>query len=76
MPFSWRDLKPVQMRVLGDMAEAGFRQAMLLSQGSLAICWSNGLAGSIFGLAILPLLWPPWCPAKSLLRGRGLAASA
>ena len=35
--------------VLGDMAEASFRQAMLLSQGSLAIFWSNPLVGSIAG---------------------------
>ena len=46
--------------VLGDMAEASFRQAMLLSQGSLSIFWSNGLVGSIVGLAMLMLLWPLW----------------
>lgn len=44
--------------VLGDMAEASFRQAMLLSQGSLAIFWSNPLVGSIVGLALVLLLWP------------------
>ncbi|MEN9628484.1 MAG: hypothetical protein RJA10_1711 [Pseudomonadota bacterium] len=44
--------------VLGDMAEASFRQAMLLSQGSLAIFWSNGLVGSIAGLALILLVWP------------------
>jgi putative tricarboxylic transport membrane protein len=44
--------------VLGDMAEASFRQAMLLSQGSLSIFWSNPLVGSIAGLAIVMLLWP------------------
>jgi putative tricarboxylic transport membrane protein len=44
--------------VLGDMAEASFRQAMLLSQGSLSIFWSNPLVGSITGLAILLLVWP------------------
>jgi putative tricarboxylic transport membrane protein len=44
--------------VLGDMAEASFRQAMLLSQGSLSIFWSNGLVGSITGLALLLLAWP------------------
>ena len=43
--------------VLGDMAEASFRQAMLLSQGSLTILWSNWLVGSITTLALL-LLWP------------------
>ena len=44
--------------VLGDMAEASFRQAMLLSQGSLAIFWSNPLVASIAGLALVLLLWP------------------
>ena len=44
--------------VLGDMAEASFRQSMLLSQGSLSIFWSNPLVGGIAGLALLLLLWP------------------
>jgi len=44
--------------VLGDMAEASFRQAMLSSQGSLAIFWANPLVGSIVALAMLMLLWP------------------
>ena len=44
--------------VLGDMAEASFRQAMLLSQGSMGIFWSNGLVGSITTLALILLLWP------------------
>jgi putative tricarboxylic transport membrane protein len=44
--------------VLGDMAESSFRQAMLLSQGSLAIFWSNALVSSIAGLAICMLVWP------------------
>jgi len=44
--------------VLGDMAEASFRQSMLMSQGNLSIFWSNGLVGGIFGLAILMLVWP------------------
>ena len=44
--------------VLGDMAEASFRQAMLSSQGSLAIFWANGLVGSITALALILLLWP------------------
>jgi putative tricarboxylic transport membrane protein len=46
--------------VLGDMAESSFRQAMLLSQGSLSIFWANPLVGSIAGLAIIMLLWPLW----------------
>jgi putative tricarboxylic transport membrane protein len=44
--------------VLGDMAEASFRQAMLLSQGDIAIFWSNWLVGSICGLAMVMLFWP------------------
>ena len=45
--------------VLGDMAESSFRQAMLLSQGSLAIFWSNGLVGGLMGLGLLMLFWQP-----------------
>jgi putative tricarboxylic transport membrane protein len=56
--------------VLGDMAEASFRQAMLLSQGSLAIFWSNPLVGSIVGLAMLMLLWPLWGMVKRQLARR------
>jgi putative tricarboxylic transport membrane protein len=44
--------------VLGDMAETAFRQSMLLSGGSLAIFWSNGLVGSIVTLALVILSWP------------------
>jgi putative tricarboxylic transport membrane protein len=54
--------------VLGDMAESSFRQAMLLSNGSLSIFWSNALVGSIMGLAMLMLFWP--------LISRGLAAAS
>jgi len=56
--------------VLGDMAEASFRQAMLLSQGSLSIFWSNGLVASITGLALLLLVWPLWGKAKAMARAR------
>ena len=56
--------------VLGDMAEASFRQAMLLSQGSLGIFWSNGLVGSITALALALLLWPLLGRVRSLLRAR------
>ena len=61
--------------VLGDMAESSFRQAMLLSQGSLSIFWSNPLVGSIAGLAIALLVWPllgklkSWARAKETTRG-------
>ena len=60
--------------VLGDMAEASFRQAMLISQGSISIFWSNPLVGSIAGLALLMLLSPLWGMAKrSVLRREGVA---
>ncbi len=56
--------------VLGDMAEASFRQAMLISQGSVGIFWSNGLVGTITTLALGLLLWPLWGAAKNLARAR------
>lgn len=55
--------------VLGDKAEANFRQSMLLSQGELSIFWSNGLVGGITGLALLMLLWPLIDVAKRWARG-------
>jgi putative tricarboxylic transport membrane protein len=56
--------------VLGDMAEASFRQSMLMSQGSLSIFWSNGLVGGIFALAMLMLVWPVVDGLVSTLRGK------
>ncbi len=44
--------------VLGDRAEDSFRQAMLLSQGSLDIFFSNTLVGTITTLALVLLFWP------------------
>ncbi len=44
--------------VLGDRAEEAFRQAMLGSQGSLTVFFSNWLVGSIMGLGVILLLWP------------------
>jgi putative tricarboxylic transport membrane protein len=55
--------------VLGDMAEASFRQSMLLSQGSLAIFWANPLVGSLTGLALLMLVWPLIGRVKDSMRG-------
>jgi putative tricarboxylic transport membrane protein len=54
--------------VLGDMAESNFRNAMILSDGSLSIFWSNGLVGSICGLSILMLLWPALAAGLQRLR--------
>ena len=61
--------------VLGDMAEASFRQAMLLSQGSVSIFWSNPLVGSIAGLALLLLVWPIFGAMKQAARKREYTAS-
>jgi putative tricarboxylic transport membrane protein len=44
--------------VLGDRAESSFRQAMLVSQGDLSVFFSNGLVGSMTGLALFLLFWP------------------
>ena len=44
--------------VLGDKAEEGFRQALLGSQGSLGVFFSNWLVGSIMGLGIVLAFWP------------------
>jgi putative tricarboxylic transport membrane protein len=44
--------------VLGDRAEASFRQAMLVSQGEMSVFFSNGLVGALTGLALFLLFWP------------------
>jgi putative tricarboxylic transport membrane protein len=44
--------------VLGDKAEEAFRQALLGSQGSVTVFWSNGLVGSIMLLGLIALFWP------------------
>jgi putative tricarboxylic transport membrane protein len=44
--------------VLGDNAENGFRQSMLLSAGDLRIFFSNKLVGGMTALALLLLFWP------------------
>jgi putative tricarboxylic transport membrane protein len=56
--------------VLGDMAESSFRQAMLISQGSLTIFWSNPLVGSIVTLALVMLFWPAITIGLAKLRAR------
>jgi putative tricarboxylic transport membrane protein len=60
--------------VLGDMAESSFRQAMLLSQGSLTIFWSNPLVGGLTAVAVALLVWPLWGHAKAVARARERAA--
>jgi putative tricarboxylic transport membrane protein len=44
--------------VLGDKAEEAFRQALLGSQGSLSIFYSNWLVSSIMTLGLILLFWP------------------
>ncbi|MGL4260277.1 MAG: tripartite tricarboxylate transporter permease [Afipia sp.] len=44
--------------VLGDKAEEAFRQALLGSQGSLGVFFSNGLVGTIMTLGLIALFWP------------------
>ena len=56
--------------VLGDMAEASFRQSMLLSQGDVSIFWSNKLVGGIAGLAVVMLIWPLLGSVKSLFSAK------
>jgi putative tricarboxylic transport membrane protein len=53
--------------VLGDLAESSFRQAMLISQGSVTIFWSNWLVGGIMTLGMLLLFWPlvSWILSKA-----------
>jgi len=54
--------------VLGDRAEAGFRQAMLVSQGDMGIFFSNALVGTLTGLALFLLFWPLIALAISRIR--------
>src|SRR4051794_39321450 len=53
--------------VLGDRAEAAFRQAMLVSQGDLRVFFSNALVGTMTGLALVLLVWPlvTWLVSRS-----------
>jgi putative tricarboxylic transport membrane protein len=44
--------------VLGDAAEAAFRQALLGSQGDLTIFFSNGLVGTLTAVGLALLFWP------------------
>jgi putative tricarboxylic transport membrane protein len=44
--------------VLGDRAESSFRQAILISEGSLGIFFANPLVGSLTTLALLLIAWP------------------
>ena len=56
--------------VIGDKAEDAFRQALIMSKGSLAIFWSNPLVGSLMALGFALLLWPAFAAVLRLLVGR------
>ena len=56
--------------VLGDRAEASFRQAMLVSQGDLTVFFANGLVGTMTALALALLIWPLLAWALGRLRAR------
>ncbi|HXV22675.1 MAG TPA: tripartite tricarboxylate transporter permease [Alphaproteobacteria bacterium] len=62
--------------VLGDLAESSFRQSMLISNGSLAIFWSNWLVGTICTLAFFLLFWPLISMGLARLRRRQVAVEA
>ena len=57
--------------VLGDRAEASFRQAMLGSQGDMSVFFSNWLVGSITVLALVLLVRP--LIGGALAKARGLS---
>ncbi|MEA3192618.1 MAG: putative tricarboxylic transport rane protein [Betaproteobacteria bacterium] len=56
--------------VLGDRAEASFRQAMLVSQGEMGVFFQNKLVGGMTTLALILLAWPliAWLIAKARSR--------
>ena len=56
--------------VLGDRAEASFRQAMLVSQGEMSVFFSNALVGSLTGLALFLLFWPLLSAALARIRNK------
>jgi putative tricarboxylic transport membrane protein len=55
--------------VLGDMAESSFRQAMLVSNGSLGVFFSNWLVGGLVTLALVMLFWPLVTYVMERMRG-------
>jgi TctA family transporter len=44
--------------VLGDKAEAAFRQSMIFSDGRLSVFWANPLVGTLTTVALLIACWP------------------
>jgi putative tricarboxylic transport membrane protein len=62
--------------VLGDKAEAAFRQSMLFSDGKLSVFWSNSLVGTLTTAAILIACWPLLLRLAGLLRTHIVARAA
>ncbi len=62
--------------VLGDQAESSFRQAMLISQGSVGVFWSNWLSGGIMTLGVVLLLSPLYQTMKAKYQTTNSAANA
>jgi len=56
--------------VLGDRAEASFRQAMLMSQGEVSIFFANGLVATVTTLSLILLFWPLISKGLGILRGK------
>ena len=56
--------------VLGDRAEASFRQAMLVSEGDMSVFFSNALVGGMTGLALFLLCWPLLTAVLAALRNK------
>jgi putative tricarboxylic transport membrane protein len=55
--------------VLGDRAEAAFRQAMLVSQGDMTVFFSNWLVGTMTAGALILLLWPLMSLISARMKG-------
>ena len=55
--------------VLGDRAEDSFRQSMIMTQGDMAVFFSNWLVGSITALSLVMLFWPLLSKLIARLRG-------
>jgi TctA family transporter len=62
--------------VLGNRAEDSFRLSMISSEGDLSVFFSNGLVGSITGLALLMLFWPLISAVFDKLRKKPAASAA
>jgi putative tricarboxylic transport membrane protein len=61
--------------VLGDKAEDAFRQSMIMSKGSFAVFWSNGLVGTLVTLGFMLMFWPLISGTlRRLMPGRAAAA--